>query len=231
MSSAGTIYPKLILASNSPRRKELLALGGWEFEIVPADVDETPWPAEDPRSYAIRMSENKAKTAAARTGPEALVLAADTIVVRTDPESGKTEILGKPVDPAEARHMLVLLRGRIHQVMTSVSLMQRSTGLLETEVCVTDVPMRAYTDEEIEAYIASGDPMDKAGAYAIQHKGFHPVDELDGCYSNVIGLPICHAARLLSAHGYPPPADLVRACQDTQEIECPIFQQVVQGSN
>lgn len=229
MRGASLPHPKLVLASNSPRRKELLELGGWEFTIEPADVDETPLPGENPRDYVVRMSESKAAAAAMRADPDILVLGADTTVVYTDPTTGAQEILGKPVDDNDARRMLTMLRGRVHQVVTSVTVVQRSKGIRDTEVCSTDVPMREYTDEELAAYIATGDPLDKAGAYAIQHEGFHPAEQLTGCYTNVMGLPVCHAARLLSRHGYPPPADLAKACRDSQEYECPIFTEIYKG--
>lgn len=223
------MHPTLILASNSPRRKELLALGGWQFTITPADVDETPLPAEMPREYVMRMSASKARAAAQKVDPASLVLGADTTVVYTDPRTGTQEILGKPAGETDAWRMLDLLRGKVHQVVTAVTLIHRARGIEDTEVCSTDVPMRAYTDEEMSAYISTGDPMDKAGAYAIQHEGFHPAEALTGCYTNVMGLPVCHTARLLSRNGYPPPADLASACRDSQEYDCPIFTELFRG--
>ena len=107
-------------------------------------------------------------------------------------------MLGKPADPDDAERMLRQLRGRTHQVYTGVAIMSgQSPGAVLTDVCITDVPMRDYSDAEIRAYVASGDPMDKAGAYGIQHAGFHPVQGMRGCFASVMGLPLCHVLRLL----------------------------------
>ncbi|RPI88177.1 MAG: septum formation protein Maf [Chloroflexi bacterium] len=212
----------LILASNSPRRREMLALGGYQFKIAPADVDETPIPGEAPRDYALRTAVGKAQAVASKVPEDSIILSADTIVVQDNLQTGKPEILGKPVDEADARRMLRQLRGRVHQVYTAVSVFRTTDGKMETDLCITDVPMRNYTDEEIEAYIATGDPMDKAGAYAIQHKGFHPVEDLDGCYSNVVGLPLCHVARTLRNFGIPPQTVLAAQCLNNNTYQCHI---------
>ena len=119
------------------------------------------------------------------------------------------------------------MRGRSHQVLTALAVLQSRSGRLLTDVCVTDVPMRAYTEAEIEAYVASGDPLDKAGAYAIQHAGFHPVASLAGCYANVVGLPLCHLARMLRTLGLPPQADLPQACQAALGYQCPVYEQIL----
>ncbi len=149
-----------MLASNSPRRKELLALFGWPFEVLPADIDESQKSGEPPIDYVRRLACEKAQAIAATR--EGLILAADTIVVDGE------ELLGKPVDDADARRMLTQLRGRTHQVYTGIALIDTASGESVDSVCRTDVPMRAYSDSEIEAYIQTGDPLDKAGAYAIQ---------------------------------------------------------------
>jgi MAF protein len=210
----------ILLASNSPRRKQLLALTGWPYRIQPADVDETPLPGEPAEAYVLRLAESKAR-AAAGSAAEGLVLAADTTVV----DAGA--ILGKPNDADQARAMLRQLRGRSHQVLTALAVLQSRSDRLLTEVCATDVPMRTYSDAEIEAYVASGDPLDKAGAYAIQHTGFHPVALLAGCYANVVGLPLCHLARMLRALGLPPRADLPQACQAALGYPCPVYEQIL----
>jgi septum formation protein len=209
----------ILLASNSPRRRELLALGGWPYRIQPADVDETPLPGELPAAYVLRLAESKAR-AAAGSWTAQLVLAADTTVV----DSGS--ILGKPRHAAEAREMLLRLRGRSHQVFTALAVLPASGERMSTDLCVTDVPMRAYSEAEIEAYVASGDPLDKAGAYAIQHDGFHPVESLAGCYANVVGLPLCHLANKLFKLGLPVRADLPHACQTALGYSCPVYQQI-----
>lgn len=210
----------ILLASNSPRRKQLLALAGWPYRIQPADVDETPLPGEPAEAYVLRLAESKAR-AAAGSAEDGLVLAADTTVV----DAGA--ILGKPNDADQARAMLWQLRGRTHQVLTALAVLQSHTDRLLTDVCATDVPMRAYTEAEIEAYVASGDPLDKAGAYAIQHAGFHPVESLAGCYANVVGLPLCHLVRTLRKLGLLPRADLPQACQAALGYQCPIYEQIL----
>jgi MAF protein len=210
----------ILLASNSPRRKQLLALAGWPYRIQPADVDETPLPGEPAEAYVLRLAESKAR-AAAGSAEDGLVLAADTTVV----DAGA--ILGKPNDADQARAMLWQLRGRSHQVLTALAVLQSHTDRLLTDVCATDVPMRAYTEAEIEAYVASGDPLDKAGAYAIQHAGFHPVESLAGCYANVVGLPLCHLARMLRKLGLSPRADLPQACQAALGYQCPVYDQIL----
>ena len=206
----------LILASNSPRRRELLALGGWIYLTQPAEIDETPLPGETAETYVLRLAQAKAR-AAAETGARDVVLAADTTVAA---EGG---ILGKPRNAAQAREMLLHLRGRTHQVLTALAVLHTPSGRLLTDLCATAVPMRQYSDAEIEAYIASGDPLDKAGAYAIQHAGFHPVEALNGCYANVVGLPLCHLARTLRKLGLPPQTDLPQACQAALGYRCSVF--------
>ena len=212
----------LILASNSPRRKQLLALGGWSFTLAPAEVDERPLPDEAAADYVLRLAQEKAR-AAAQSGADGLVLAADTTVV------DEGAILGKPADAAEARSMLRQLRGRTHQVYTALAVLRSTDGRLLTDRCVTDVPMRRYSDAEMEAYVGSGDPLDKAGAYAIQHAGFHPVEKLAGCYANVVGLPLCHLARTLRKLDVRPAADIPSACQAALGYRCPVYARVLSG--
>jgi MAF protein len=137
--------------------------------------------------------------------------------------------LGKPIDAAEARSMLERLRGRSHQVFTAITLIDLETGERITDLASTDVPMRDYSDAELETYIASGDPFDKAGGYAIQHSGFNPVADMRGCYANVVGLPLCHLTRSLRALGIEPPADVAAACQAHLKYDCPVFQLIQAG--
>jgi MAF protein len=211
----------LLLASNSPRRRQLLSLAGWEFTVSVADVDETPLEKETPAAYVLRLAETKARTIAERIDSGHLILAADTTVV-----DGR-EILGKPSDEAEAVGMLTRLRGRTHQVYTGIALLRRDDGLLLTDLCITDVPLRPYTDEEIRAYVATGDPLDKAGAYAIQHPGFRPVARMDGCYASVMGLPLCHVVRLMRKVNLPPAVDVPADCQTLLEYPCPVFPSIL----
>ncbi len=223
LESRPWVNPYLVLASNSPRRRELLALGGWIFNTRPAEVDESQRPGEAPGIYVLRLAESKARTCAASvmnrgmvsTHEHLTILAADTAVV-----DGKA-ILGKPKDTAEAVEMLRRLRNRTHQVYTGIAVMRMSDGNLGTDLCVTDVPMRDYSDEEIDTYVATGDPLDKAGAYAIQHPKFHPVERMSGCYASVMGLPLCHLTRTLRQLDITPMTDISAECQSWLELRLP----------
>jgi septum formation protein len=207
----------LLLASASPRRRELLALGKWMFNIAPANVNEDVLPGEDPAAYVVRLAKDKAQALLQYGRPEHIIIGADTTVV----DAG--QILGKPANLDEARAMLRQLRGHTHQVFTGIAALRVSDQKLLTDLCVTDVPMRDYTDEEIEAYIATGDAQDKAGAYAIQHEQFQPVASMSGCYAGVMGLPLCHLTRLLRQLGAPPSADIAARCQSMLKYQCPVF--------
>jgi septum formation protein len=215
--------PLLVLASNSPRRRELLALGGWMFHIRPAEVDESQIPGEAPGTYVLRLAESKARFCAGAAHEDLTILAADTAVV-----DGAT-ILGKPKDMPEAAAMLHRLRGHVHQVYTGIAVLRLSDGTLITDQCVTDVPMREYSDVEIDAYVATGDPLDKAGAYAIQNVRFHPVEALKGCYASVMGLPLCHLTRTLQKLDITPKNDLPAECQSSLNYACPISAAVLRG--
>jgi septum formation protein len=208
-----TEKPQLILASNSPRRRQLLSLAGWQFSVSAANVDETEYPNESPSDYVLRLAETKAR--AIQAAPDQIILAADTTVV------DGMDLLGKPKDNAEATAMLTRLRGHTHQVYTGIALLRLSDRLLK-DLCVTDVPMRDYSDEEIEAYVATGDPLDKAGAYAIQHPQFQPVANLDGCYASVMGLPMCHVILLMRKMNIQPNADVFASCETLLEHQCPV---------
>ena len=196
--------PSFILASRSPRRRQLLGALGLQFEIDAADVDETPAPGEPPAALVCRLCRDKAM-AVARRHPGAVVLAADTLVVL------EGALLGKPADPLEAVAMLTALRDRVHVVYTALCVMR--DGADETRVSATDVTMRPYTDREIEAYVSTGDPLDKAGAYGIQDPAFAPVASWAGCYSAVMGLPMGLAAEMLGRAGIPAPRDVAAACE------------------
>jgi septum formation protein len=185
---------RLILASASPRRAELLTSAGFDFEVAPADVDESRHPGEQPASYALRVAVAKAD-AAARVGGNAgrVVLAADTIVVIGN------RILGKPVGDADARSMLRLLSGTVHTVLTAVVV--RTGSVQRSDVVSTRVHVRPLTDDDITWYIRTKEPEGKAGAYAIQGRAARFVDWIDGSWSNVVGLPIATVDRLLSELG------------------------------
>jgi len=182
----------LVLASASPRRRELLSGLGVPFEVRPADVPEVRRPGEEPARFAARLAREKA-TAVARPGE--WVLGADTIVVVDE------EILGKPADAADARRMLALLSGRAHHVLTAVALIGPGGELAGELVGDTVVEFRDLTGEEIADYVAGGEPMDKAGAYAIQGGAGRFVRRTEGSYSNVVGLPVEEVAELLARCG------------------------------
>jgi MAF protein len=217
-----TEKPKLVLASNSPRRRQLFALTGLPFIISAADVDESIHQNETPSDYVLRLAEEKAR--AVRADADQIILGSDTTVV------DGSDILGKPVDEAEAVAMLRRLRGRTHQVYTGVALLRMSDGLLLKDLCVTDVPMREYSDEEIRAYVATGDPLDKAGAYAIQHPEFHPVASMGGCYASVMGLPMCHVTRMLRNMDIETKSDVPEGCQQLLDYICPVYEEILNHS-
>jgi MAF protein len=216
---------RLILASNSPRRRELLSLLGLPFASTSVEVDETPAQNEAPTACVKRLSQDKARQALREIPADAstLVLTSDTIVALAG------EIFGKPADSADARRMLTQLRGRDHSVLTAVTL-AFPDGRTITDLCETSVPMRGYTDSEMETYIASGDPLDKAGAYAIQHAGFHPVESLSGCYASVMGLPLCHVARCLQRAGITSQPGLPARCQEKLHYQCPVHSAILSAT-
>ena len=212
----------LVLASNSPRRRQLLALTGLPFLVKVANVDESQLPNESPADYVLRLAETKAR--AIQAEPDQVILAADTTVV------DGSDILGKPQDAAEAFAMLTRLRGHEHQVYTGIALLRAGDGLLLTDLCITEVPMRAYSDEEIRKYVASGDPLDKAGAYAIQHPEFHPVARMDGCFANVMGLPVCHVILQLRKMGIQPDTEFFAGCETVLDYRrCPVSHAILNG--
>jgi septum formation protein len=183
----------LVLASASPRRRELLAQAGFTFTVTPASIPEIPRPGENPVAYVTRLAREKAEAIYARLHPEQehlVVLGADTTVVAP---SG--EILEKPADAADAARMLRLLSGATHQVITGVAVV--SCSGVETAAEVTHVTMQTLSDEEIAAYIATGEPMDKAGAYAIQGRAARWIPRIHGCYFNVVGLPLALVSGML----------------------------------
>ena len=180
---------QLVLASASPRRAELLRTAGFTFDVRPADVDETPRPAEPPATYALRVARDKALAAADGIGDDAWILAADTVVVVDG------QILGKPSSHADARRMLSLLSGVVHEVLTAVVV--RHGGSETSEVVSTRVRFTTLSPAEIDWYLESGEPDGKAGAYAIQGLGSRFVDWIEGSWSNVVGLPVATVYRML----------------------------------
>ena len=175
---------RLILASASPRRRELLRHAGFDFDVRPSHVVEQIQPSERPEHFARRAAREKAMHVAASCPPGSFVLGADTVVVI----DGKT--LGKPSDLKDATRMLRLLSGRTHQVHTGVCLVRAPGEIVALEHETTSVTFRELDEEEIRAYVASGEPLDKAGAYAVQGLASKFVTRISGCYFNVVGLPV-----------------------------------------
>jgi MAF protein len=215
--------PTITLASASPRRRELLAWLGWDFVVCAVDIDETPLDSENPQDYVCRLAAGKAEAAAAHAVNGSIILAADTTVVH------EGEILGKPADAAQADAMLRRLRNQPHQVCSAFTLVSLAVNQKQADLCVSQVPMRNYSDEELAAYVASGDPLDKAGAYGIQNADFHPVEGFRGCFANVMGLPLCHLARSLRQFGLTTNVDIAAACRENLDYDCPISQAVLEG--
>ena len=212
-----------MLASNSPRRSQLLALGNWMFAVSVAEVDESLQAGELPKDYVLRLAREKALAVARKADPQSIVIGADTAVI------DDKEVLGKPKDKGDAERMLRQLRGRTHQVFTGVAVYRVRDGKLLTELCITDVPMRTYSEDEISAYVQTGDPLDKAGAYAIQHARFQPVESMQGCYASVMGMPMCHVVRALRKFEIHPDADVPVACQSLLKYECPVSAAILSG--
>jgi septum formation protein len=184
--------PRLILASASPRRRELLAQAGFSFDVHPAHIPEDPRPEEDPIAYVVRLALEKAQAVFNEIGgSQAVVLGADTTVTLDG------HILGKPDDAADAARMLRRLSGRTHRVITGVAVV--TPAHTESAAEVTGVRFLTLSDEEIAAYVATGEPMDKAGAYAIQGRAARWIPRVEGCYFNVVGLPLALVSALLES--------------------------------
>jgi len=184
----------IILASASPRRRELLRQIGIDFTVDPADVDERVLPGESPEAYAVRVALDKARIAAQRAGT-GVVIAADTIVVLDN------VILGKPSDDEDAERMLMMLSGRTHQVITGIAIMDPAAGKTLTRTSTTNVRFRELSPDEIRWYVRTGEPLDKAGAYGIQEKGSLFISRIEGCYFNVVGLPLSLLGEMLLEFG------------------------------
>jgi septum formation protein len=205
--------PPLILASGSPRRRALLGELDIAFRVVASDVAEITAATANPADAALDLAERKARAVAANLDRD-LVLGADTIVVLDG------ELLGKPADDEDARRMLSRLSGRAHDVVTGLALVDAATGATQRSAVTSTVRVRALSDEEITAYVATGEPLDKAGAYAIQGLGSGLIAALDGCFSNVVGLPLCETATLLARTGLAIPATWC-GCRLSDGRRCP----------
>ena len=188
---------KLILASSSPRRAEILRNAGYAFTVLHSAVDETPIPGETPQDLVQRLAFAKAELVAARAVGPVIVIAADTVVVL------EGNILGKPRTTEDARQMLERLSGRTHAVVTGVALIRLPDAGRRQFVEVTQVHFNSMSSEEITQYLASGEPFDKAGAYGIQGMAGRFIPRVEGCYFNVMGLPLSRLSRALAEWGSP----------------------------
>ena len=188
----------IVLASASPQRREILGSLGIAFHVMPSHVDESLSPEMTPEQAVTELSKRKARAVAATLAERRLVIGADTVVAYAG------RILGKPQDSADAFRTLAELRGSVHRVLTGVTVMDSGTKREETTVVATKVTMRAYSDEDVMAYVATGEPFDKAGSYAIQGRGASLVKEVEGPMDNVVGLPGSAVAGLLQRFGVPP---------------------------
>jgi len=203
----------IVLASASPRRQTLLSLLGLDFAIQKPNVDEQQFDGEAPTDLVQRLS--LAKAQAAEPGSATIIVAADTIVVLDG------QVLGKPPTPEAAIHMLKRLRGRQHTVHTGLAVLDVRHGYDISAQATTAVEMRDYSDEAIRRYVATGGPMDKAGAYAIQSETFDPVARILDCYANVVGLPLCHLYRALDTLHHTPPVHPLACCPMAVSQGCP----------
>lgn len=189
-----TVAGKLILASESPRRKELLRLTGLDFEVIPSGIEEMPQKGENPAEHVLELSKRKAG-AVSSLRPDAWILGADTIVVIDG------EIMGKPAQTSEAKRMLRKLSGREHHVHTGFTIVRETVDIFLGDVVTSSVLFKDISEEEINWYVRTEEPYDKAGGYAVQGAGAIFIKEIRGSYTNVIGLPLCEAVSLLKQVG------------------------------
>ena len=198
----------LLLASSSPRRKQLLESAGLKPLVRPVDVPEPVLPDESGMEMVRRLAAEKAQAALESYSEGALILAADTTVLHAG------RVIGKPADEAEAVEMLMELRQGSHRVITAITLAERSSGKMMTAATTTDLFMRHYDRQEVERYVAGGSPLDKAGAYGIQDENFMPVDmaRFQGCFTNVMGLPLCSLGLMLERLNIDSAAPLIDSC-------------------
>ena len=219
------LSPQIVLASQSPRRTELLALTGLPFTQQYTQIDESHRAGETPTQHARRLAHEKAAAAVQLHNEDCLVLAADTIVVQND------AILGKPANAEDADRMLRDLQGGIHTVITAIAVARTGEGNSREECCSTQVRMRRLSQRERRDYILSGDPLDKAGAYGIQNRQFRPAATIGGCFANVVGLPLCHVVRAFSDSGVTLTADIASACAAHTGYDCPVHQNILCTAN
>ena len=218
-------FGQIWLASASPRRRQILGWTGIHFDILSTDIDESEFEGENPKDYVNRLAVEKARRAAEIGSSDGFVIAADTTVIL------KGKILGKPGNREEAVRMLTLLRNKQHEVITALVVLKLSDKSLISDRCISSIQMRDYSDQEIQSYVNTGDPLDKAGAYAIQHPQFDPVINFQGCFASVMGMPLCHLERnLRQLEGYQW-REMQIICQKFLDYTCPIHRRVMDGEN
>lgn len=216
---------EIILASQSPRRLELLRLLFKHFIVQGAELEEIRRFRETAADFVVRMAIEKAEAAGdsllERTDLSLVVLAADTTVVDQD------DILGKPAGPEQAKSMLHRLQGKEHQVLSGIAVFFPTDGSVLTDLARSDVEIRDLSQKEIDSYVASEDPLDKAGAYAIQNSDYQLVAGFQGCFANVMGLPLCHLKRMLDKVGVSTLDDVPERCQQALDYSCPVYEAVL----
>ncbi len=199
------------------------------FIVMETDINETIHPGEDPSDFVLRLALEKAFAAGKKldesTLQDVIVIAADTIVV----DRGK--MLGKPIDAADAKNILERLKNRTHQVLSGIAVYQLETGQIRSGMVLTEVRMRNYSETEVQEYINSGDSFDKAGAYAIQNDSFNPAPDFEGCFANVMGLPLCHLSLLLREANLEIYSRVAERCQESIHYQCPVYSQILTGEN
>ncbi len=199
------------------------------FIVMGTDIDETIQSGENPSDFVLRLASEKAFAAGKKldesTLQDVIVIAADTIVV------DREDVLGKPIDAADAINILDRLKNRTHQVLSGIAVYQLETRKIQSRMVLTEVRMRNYTETEVREYVNSGDPFDKAGAYAIQNDSFNPVPDFNGCFANVMGLPLCHLSVLLREETTDIYTRVADRCQESIHYQCPVYSQILTGEN
>lgn len=203
----------------------MFAWVNWDWDAYSANIDESRKPEEPAREYVIRLAAEKAKFPIPGIQAQDIVIAADTIVVLDE------NILGKPVNNEQAHEMLTSLCGRDHLVMTAIAIWSGDPKGLQQEICKSHVQMRDYSDQDIRQFIASGDSLDKAGAYSIQNDNFHPVVDFNGCFASVMGMPLCHLERALRELPDYGPRKMASICQNHLKYICLITNRVMEGED
>jgi len=203
----------------------MISWAGWQVESASPHINESIHPGESPEVYVRRIAMEKCLKPIHLARDGDTIFAADTIVVAGE------KILGKPADADDAFEMLANLRGKAHWVITALAVRKNGDEQIMLDICRSEVKMRAYSNGEIQAYIDSGDPFDKAGAYAIQDATFFPAENFNGCFASVMGLPLCHLERTLRQYSGYPSTEWAKACQKQLKYTCPITARVMAGED